>query len=256
VTAGTRGRLAAVRQRATDSRGLALSEMIVVLTILLIVLTALTQLFVSASTAELDMSKRVQAQQDARLALDSLRREIHCAKGVTATPPTSTITITLGAYCPSNSTGADATITWCTVATGARFALWRFTGNTCSGTGRKAADYLTTGAVFTAYAPPKSSSSWAANTPYTVGQYVRPTNIATTPYLFRVIVAGTSGATEPTWPSTLNATVAGGATFQNQGPPEFALGRLSVNLPVDQEPADLKQRYTLADDIVLRNTQR
>ena len=83
MTAGVRGRLAAVRQRATDSRGLALTEMIVVLAILVVVLTALTQLFVSASKAEVDMSKRVQAQQNARLALDKLRREIHCAKGVT-----------------------------------------------------------------------------------------------------------------------------------------------------------------------------
>ena len=79
MTAGVRGRLAAVRQRATDSRGIALTEMIVVLAILVVVLTALTQLFVSASTAEVDMSNRVQAQQDARLALDKLRREIHCA---------------------------------------------------------------------------------------------------------------------------------------------------------------------------------
>ena len=130
-----RGRLAAVRQRATDSRGLALTEMIVVLAILVVVLTALTQLFVSASTAEVDMSKRVQAQQDARLALDKLRREIHCAKGVTHA--STAITITLGAYCPTNSTGADAPITWCTAGSGARFALWRYTGNTCSGTGRK-----------------------------------------------------------------------------------------------------------------------
>ena len=110
--------------------------------------------------------------------------------------------------------------------------------------------------MFTAYAPPKSSTPWLASTPYTVGQYVRPTNMTTSPYLFQVTVAGTSGATEPTWPSTLNATVAGGATFQNSGPPEFALGRLSVNLPVDLQPADTKQRYTLTDDIVLRNTQR
>ena len=87
MTAGVRGRLAAVRQRATDSRGIALTEMIVVLAILVVVLTALTQLFVSASTAEVDMSKRVQAQQDARLALDKLRREIHCAKEVSWTPP-------------------------------------------------------------------------------------------------------------------------------------------------------------------------
>ena len=73
--------------------------MIVVLAILVVVLTALTQLFVSASTAEVDMSKRVQAQQDARLALDSLRREIHCAKAVTAGRA--------GAYCPTSAHDQD-----------------------------------------------------------------------------------------------------------------------------------------------------
>ena len=156
MTARTRGRLAAVRQRATDSRGLALSEMIVVLAILVVVLTALTQLFVSASTAEVDMSNRVQAQQDARLALDKLRREIHCAKEVSWTPPfpTSAIRIKLGAYCPTNTTGAETTVTWCTAGAGAPFTLWRYDGATCSGTGRKWADYLTTGAVFTQYTQP------------------------------------------------------------------------------------------------------
>ena len=92
--------------------------MIVVLAILLIVLTALTQLFVSASKAEVDMSRRVEAQQNARLALDMMRREIHCAKEVSWTPPfpTSGVTVTLDAYCPTNSTHADnATFTWCTI---------------------------------------------------------------------------------------------------------------------------------------------
>ena len=159
-----RGRLAAVRQRATDSRGIALSEMIVVMAILLIVLTALTQLFVSASTAEVDMSKRVQAQQDARLALDSLRREIHCAKRRDAT-----LRQRRRSRSRSARTARDEqhpalqtpTITWCTRRAPAlrRSRSWRYTGSTCSRDGPESrADYLTTGAVFTAYVPPKSST--------------------------------------------------------------------------------------------------
>ena len=50
------------------------------LAILVIVIGALTQLFVSASTAQVDMTRRFEAQQEMRLALDKLRREIHCAK--------------------------------------------------------------------------------------------------------------------------------------------------------------------------------
>jgi prepilin-type N-terminal cleavage/methylation domain-containing protein len=263
----SRGRLTAVWRRVAASDGYSLSEMLVVMAILLIVVTALTQLFVSGSNAEADMSKRVQAQQDARLALDKLRREIHCASTVTNTPPpsppalttpTSSITIALGGYCPTNTTGAATTVTWCTVGASAPFELWRYNGSTCSGSGQRWAYYLTTNQVFTAYSGvAMSSTPWVASTAYTAGQLVRPTNTATSPYRFRVTAAGTSAASEPTWPATLNATVTNGSvTFQNVGTIDFSLGKLSVNLPVDLTPGDTKQRYTLNDDIVLRNTPR
>ena len=73
------------RGRLSDESGFTLTEMLVVLVILGIVLAALTQLFVSATRTEVDQDKRFQAQQEARLALDSLRREIHCASAVTST---------------------------------------------------------------------------------------------------------------------------------------------------------------------------
>jgi prepilin-type N-terminal cleavage/methylation domain-containing protein len=155
---------AAAGRRLAAERGYSLSEMLVVLLILGIVLGALTQLFVSASTAQVDMTNRFEAQQDMRLALDKLRREIHCASSVTAAPPTSSIIIALGSYCPSNGTGAAAQITWCTKdkngnappGAGAPFSLWRYTGTTCSGTGRKWADYLTIDQIFTGYIAPGS----------------------------------------------------------------------------------------------------
>jgi prepilin-type N-terminal cleavage/methylation domain-containing protein len=155
---------AAAGRRLASERGYSLSEMLVVMAILGIVLGALTQLFVSASTAQVDMTRRFEAQQDMRLALDKLRREIHCASSVTAAPPTSSIIIALGSYCPSNGTGAAAQITWCTKdkngnappGAGAPYSLWRYTGTTCSGTGRKWANYLTTGQVFTGYIAPGS----------------------------------------------------------------------------------------------------
>ncbi len=106
---------AAARRRLAAEHGYSLSEMLVVLAILGIVLGALTQLFVSASTAQVDMTRRFEAQQNMRLALDKLRREIHCASAVTGRcrrPPRSVIS--LGSYCPTNGTGAAAQITWCT----------------------------------------------------------------------------------------------------------------------------------------------
>jgi prepilin-type N-terminal cleavage/methylation domain-containing protein len=147
---------AAAGRRLASERGYSLSEMLVVLAILGIVLGALTQLFVSASTAQVDMTRRFEAQQEMRLALDKLRREIHCANEVTGSPATSSIVIALGSYCPTNGTGADVDVTWCTKGSGQRFALWRYNGTACSGTGRKEADYLTIDKVFTAYAPPAS----------------------------------------------------------------------------------------------------
>ena len=65
--------------------------------------------------SQTDQTNRTQAQQDARLGLDKLRREIRCASGLT-TPsgyPASAITITLGSYCPTAG-GAATTVTWCT----------------------------------------------------------------------------------------------------------------------------------------------
>jgi hypothetical protein len=58
---------------------------------------------------------------------------------------------------------------------------------------------------------------WQASTPYTVGQIIRPTApLAYRLYPQRCTVAGTSAATEPTWPTTIGGTVvSGGATFQN-----------------------------------------
>jgi prepilin-type N-terminal cleavage/methylation domain-containing protein len=157
---------AAARRRLAGERGYSLSEMLVVLAIIGIVLAALTQLFVSASTAEVDMTNRFQAQQDMRLALDQLRGEIHCASSVAPTSATSSITISLGSYCPTNGTGAAAQFTWCTKdkngnpppGAGAPFSLWRYNGTSCSGTGRKLGDYLTIHQIFTGYIPPASGS--------------------------------------------------------------------------------------------------
>jgi prepilin-type N-terminal cleavage/methylation domain-containing protein len=154
---------AAARRRLGAEHGYSLSEMLVVLAILGIILGALTQLFISGSTAQVDMTRRFEAQQNMRLALDKLRREIHCGSGVTAPVlPTSSITISLGSYCPTNGTGAAAQITWCTKdkngsappGAGAPYSLWRYVGSTCSGTGQKWADYLTVHEIFTTYTVP------------------------------------------------------------------------------------------------------
>jgi hypothetical protein len=172
---------------------------------------------VAGTKAEVDLSNRFQAQQNARLALDTLRREIHCADSVSPTtipPAASSISITLGAFCPTNTSGGTATVTWCTqriLANGTpsasstinRWGLWRYfpgpTGGAVNcglsggGTGgSKKADYLTSANAFTAYNPS--------------GSGVRAT--------------------------------------------------LGIDLPVDVNPSSAVGRYELQDNIVLRNSSR
>jgi prepilin-type N-terminal cleavage/methylation domain-containing protein len=140
--------------------GFTIPEMLVVLVIMGIVTGALVQLFVSASKTQVDISGRFEAQQEGRLALDTLRREVHCASGVSSTQsgatwPSSAVKVTLPSYCSSAPSGGGD-VTWCTESVSAgRYRLRRVTpalgvGATCTG-GLIKADYLTLSQVFTTY---------------------------------------------------------------------------------------------------------
>jgi prepilin-type N-terminal cleavage/methylation domain-containing protein len=136
---------AAKRRLLQEQRGYTLVELITVMAILSIVMGGLTTVFARATNAEADMQNRYRAQQSVRLALDKLRREVHCAS--TATPvstATSAITLSVPGYCKTigGSTSTPTSITWCTrnVSTN-RYALYRVVGSTCTG-GVKWADNL------------------------------------------------------------------------------------------------------------------
>jgi prepilin-type N-terminal cleavage/methylation domain-containing protein len=141
---------AALRREA----GYSLVEMITVMAIMSVVLGGLTQVFTSASKADIDMSNRFQAQQNARLALDKLRVDTHCAYDVTPNTPNpwtsqqSTVTLKI-----TNCASGD--VTWCTVAVAGstRWDLYRQTGSSCSSASPavRVAKYLTTGTPFTAF---------------------------------------------------------------------------------------------------------
>jgi prepilin-type N-terminal cleavage/methylation domain-containing protein len=101
-----------VRRLAAREDGFTLAELLVVLAILGIVLAALTALFDGALTAATDQTDRTQAQLDGRLALDKLRREIHCASGVTASTLPMSVTVSIPGYCSSpTSTALAANVT-------------------------------------------------------------------------------------------------------------------------------------------------
>jgi prepilin-type N-terminal cleavage/methylation domain-containing protein len=145
--------------RLRREAGYSLIEMLVVLSIMGVVMTGLTSVFVSGSKGEDDMNRRFQAQQETRLALDRIRGDIHCATSVTlttvaGTPTTykATLTAPTGASC--------ATVSWCTVSVSTvRFALYRQVGTTCgSAGGLKVADYLTQANAFPTYTPQSTTT--------------------------------------------------------------------------------------------------
>jgi prepilin-type N-terminal cleavage/methylation domain-containing protein len=115
-----------LRRLVLCERGYTLIELLQVTVILGVILTGLTTLFVQASNAELDMNRRFQAQQVARVAVDKMRRELHCASSVTPTGPTSSISVTLPEQCPTNGTGASRTVVYDTqLVTANRYRLRR-----------------------------------------------------------------------------------------------------------------------------------
>ena len=210
-----------VRRVAAAQDGFTLPEVLVVLAIIGVVLVGITQLLTSALTSEKDQSNRTQAQQDARLGLDKLRREIRCANGLTTSSgyPASTITIQLGSYCPTAG-GVATTVTWCTkdkngatppVAGAQPYTLWRYTGSACSGTGTQWASNLvdkldapsiTAGRIFGAASVPVASL-----TPASTGG-----TLASGAYSYDVTAVLASGAEVPG--TVASTTIASGLTNQ------------------------------------------
>ena len=135
---------------ARSESGHTLVELLSVMIILGIVLTALTTLFVSGAKAELDTNKRFQAQTYARTAVDRLRREIHCASAISVGGGGSSVVVTLPAHCPTSG-GSIATITYDTVLVSAnRYRLRRASVIL--------ADYLATNSTLFSYTAPSPST--------------------------------------------------------------------------------------------------
>jgi type II secretory pathway pseudopilin PulG len=162
IATALRLRRACLRVRAEG--GFTIAELLVAMVIMIVVMTTLMSVLVTASKNELDANRRFQVQVQARARLDQLRRELHCASAVTDTSGSSltagtactAITANLPAVCPSAG-GIALYVTWCTAASTLRagdYALYRVTSTTtprptCSTSGTiKWADYLTTSTPF------------------------------------------------------------------------------------------------------------
>jgi prepilin-type N-terminal cleavage/methylation domain-containing protein len=137
-----------VLSRLRGQGGYSLVELIAVMAIFLMIVGGLTSLFASGARAELDLNQRFQAQQNARLAMDRLRRELHCSSGITQldgstlpTSPVAAIRVTLPSHCPTAG-GVTTNIVYDTiVVSDGRYQVRR--------AGVVLADYITSDAVFT-----------------------------------------------------------------------------------------------------------
>jgi prepilin-type N-terminal cleavage/methylation domain-containing protein len=137
--------------RLRGQGGYSLIELIAVMAIFLTIVAALTTLFASGAKAEMDLNRRFEAQQNARLAMDKLRRELHCSSGITAADgsalspgvPVAAIRVTLPSHCPT-ANGVTTNVVYESVEVSGRWQVKR--------AGVVIADYIRNDDVFT-YTP-------------------------------------------------------------------------------------------------------
>jgi type II secretory pathway pseudopilin PulG len=127
-----------IKLRLRGEGGVTIVEMLTVMIIMSIVFAGITSVFVAGSKAAAEQDRRFQAQLTTRLALDKIRRDIHCANDVT---PFTTNAVTL-----KISTACGGDVSWCTVLVSGytnRYRLYRQLGTSCSSAGTQIGDYLT-----------------------------------------------------------------------------------------------------------------
>ncbi len=143
-----------VQRLMGGEQGYSLIELLVTMVILSIVLASLTTVFLSGTSAEASLNRRFQAQQNARMGLDSIRTDIHCATAAQAQTINTFPGLKLAV---ANCYAATPTISWCAVVVTAsvRYTLYRSTttgATTCTSSDANRvliADYLTSSAAFT-----------------------------------------------------------------------------------------------------------
>ena len=131
-----------VRSRLREEAGYTLFELLTVLVIMGVVLSGLTTSFAAGLNAEAGTIRRAQAQQNARLALDRMRIDIHCASGAPAPQenPYGGFTLTLTEspnVCPAVTTSSSG-VQWCTIpysGSTTHWQLFRYLGTQLSDCG-------------------------------------------------------------------------------------------------------------------------
>lgn len=136
--------------------GYSLVELVVVCAILSVVVGGIVTLFARAVNADADQSRRFASQQDVRIALNRMRRDLHSACTVSNPSTDNTWESSITLYSGSDSCAAGTnTISWCLVGSGTRYGLYRIVSASCTGATVKYADYITSSSAFI-YVPPNS----------------------------------------------------------------------------------------------------
>ena len=97
-----------------------------VMVVLTIIMAGLANVLVSGTRAQYDLNTRLNAQQNARIALSRIEYEGRCATSATIVGSGAGVSFSLPAQC----TNAVGTVTWC-VTSG---VLKRYSAATCTGT--------------------------------------------------------------------------------------------------------------------------
>lgn len=123
-------------RRALGQAGYTLMETLVVMTLLVIVIGAIADGFTAASKTETDQTARADDQESARMALERLRRDIHCSSAATLGANaqggyTLNLTVDPTACLAVTASTADG-VQWCTVPIGANnYGLYRTVVTAC-----------------------------------------------------------------------------------------------------------------------------
>ena len=247
-----------------SERGYSLIELLTVMLILSTILGGLTQLFVSGSNAELDTNRRFQAQQSARVALDRMRRDIHCSSA--AYKPTSGTLLVLADPCVGTST---------TLAASTSFGATNI--KVASVSGLAAGDHVTvdTGSGAETRAISSVGTAGAGGTGVTVATAFNMVHIAaatvtdddlswctvsksgpagTTWYSLYRKLGGSCDATGSDYADSL--VNSGGSVFTYAQQSTSSLASVAVDIKVNLKPSMPQSTYELSDSIVLRNSSR
>ena len=170
-----------MRARVIAQAGYTLIETLVVMTLLLVVIGSVADAFSSASKTEVDQTARASDQEAARLTIQRLRRDLHCASaaqvqqtrdagGAVISPLGYTLNLAVDpSICIAVTTSSSNTVQWCTVqkdSNGKRYGVYRTISGNCNATDAVfQVDFITKPDIWTMVCPASGLQAVAVDMP-------------------------------------------------------------------------------------------